>query len=89
MAETAAGQRGVRKTRTGVVMGRSGRKSVTVRVERRMQHPLYGKVVRQVKKYHAHDESDSLAAGTKVRIAETRPLSRLKRWRVVDVLSAS
>lgn len=84
MAESAADKRGVRKERHGVVVSRSGDKTVTVEVERRKKHPLYGKVMRVLKKYHVHDEKNQLAVGDRVRIVECRPLSRLKRWRLVD-----
>ena len=86
MAEKSADKRGVRKKRQGVVLSRSGDKTATVQVVRRRKHPLYGKVLREVKKYHVHDEKNELVVGDKVRIIETRPLSRLKRWRVMEVL---
>lgn len=76
-------ERGKRKIRKGVVISKSGSKSVVVRHERRERHPLYGKVVRAFKKFHAHDESDALKVGDQVTIMETRPLSATKRWRVV------
>ena len=61
-------------------------KTVTVRVERRFPHPLYGKGVTRSKKYHAHDENNEYRVGDTVRIAETRPLSKTKRWRVVELI---
>ncbi|MBI5272477.1 MAG: 30S ribosomal protein S17 [Chlamydiia bacterium] len=61
-------------------------KTVTVEVTRKMRHPRYQKVIERSKKYYAHDETDALAIGQKVRIVETRPLSKLKRWRVVEAL---
>lgn len=82
MAETA-NNRGSRKIRKGVVVSKSGNKSVVVQGERRERHPLYGKVVRRFKKYHAHDEDNSAKVGDTVTIMETRPLSATKRWRVI------
>jgi small subunit ribosomal protein S17 len=77
-------ERGRRKIRTGVVVSTKMAKTVSVRVERSFRHPLYGKVVRLSKKYYAHDEkSDQLREGDIVTIVETRPMSKLKRWRVV------
>jgi small subunit ribosomal protein S17 len=74
-----------RKERQGVVLSRSGAKSVVVLVEGRRQHPLYGKVVRFKKKFHVHDEKNEANLGDKVRIAECRPISHLKRWRLLEV----
>jgi small subunit ribosomal protein S17 len=76
----------VRKERSGVVIGKSGDKSLVVSVERRLRHPLYKKVVKRFKKLHAHDEKNEAAVGDKVRIVESRPLSRIKRWRLVEVV---
>jgi small subunit ribosomal protein S17 len=78
--------RGVRKNRVGEVISRGGDKFVTVRVGRHYPHPVYGKVIRSSRKYHAHDEQNAAKVGDMVRIVETRPMSRLKRWRVVEVL---
>jgi len=78
-----------RKTRTGVVVSRSGDKSIVVLVELRREHPRYGKIVRQHKKFHVHDEANAAGVGDKVVIAETRPLSRMKRWRLVSVAEKS
>ena len=78
--------RGQRKTRVGTVVSDKGDKTVVVAVERRYAHPLYGKQVTRTKKYHAHDENDEYHAGDVVRIMETRPLSKLKRWRVVEAI---
>ena len=77
--------RGARKTRKGIVISRSGDKSIAVQVERRLPHPLYGKVIRALKKYHAHDERNEARIGDTVLIAECRPISRIKRWRLVSV----
>ena len=78
-----------RKVRTGVVTSDKGDKTVTVRVERQFAHPLYGKQVKKTKKYHAHDEQNQYKEGDVVRISETRPLSKTKRWRVVGLLETS
>ena len=86
MSAAGTKQRGVRKRRKGIVVSRSGDKTVVVRVEMKKRHPIYGKVVRSFSKLHAHDEENSAAVGDEVRIVETRPLSRLKRWRLVEVL---
>jgi small subunit ribosomal protein S17 len=88
MTDGASRPRGVRKERTGKVISKSGAQSVVVLVERRKPHPFYGKVVRHRKKYHAHDEQNAASVGDSVRIVECRPLSRLKRWRVVEVATA-
>jgi small subunit ribosomal protein S17 len=86
MAETTE-NRGSRKVRKGVVISRSGNKSIVVQTERRLRHPMYGKVIRQHKKYHAHDEQNAARVGDAVVITECRPLSKMKRWRVVEVAS--
>ena len=78
--------RGQRKVRIGTVVSDKMDKTVTVKVERVMQHPLYRKVVRRSKKYMAHDENNECKTGDVVRIMETRPLSKRKRWRVVEVI---
>ena len=83
---TASSERRRRKVRTGVVVGDRADKTVTVMVERRFAHPLYGKQVKRTKKYHAHDETNEYRMGDKVSIMETRPLSKTKRWRVVELL---
>ena len=82
MAETTE-TRGRRKVRKGTVVSKSGLKSVVVQGETRERHPIYGKVVRRFKKYHAHDEDNTAKVGDEVTIAETRPLSATKRWRIV------
>ncbi len=82
MAETNE-TRGSRKIRKGVVISKSGDKSVVVQGERRERHPLYGKVTRVFRKYHAHDEENAAKVGDQVMIMETRPLSATKRWRIV------
>ena len=78
--------RNVRKTRTGVVVSDAMDKTVVVSVERRITHPVYGKIMRRSKKYYAHDENNEAKKGDKVSIEETRPLSKTKRWRVVEII---
>jgi small subunit ribosomal protein S17 len=85
MAETE-NSRSARKTRVGVVVSDKPQKTVVVAVERRVTHPLYGKQVVRTKKYYAHDEENSAKEGDVVRIAETRPLSKTKRWRLVEIV---
>ena len=80
------GDRNRRKVRTGVVVGDRANKTVTVLVERRFAHPLYGKQVKRTRKYHAHDEKNECMVGDTVSIMETRPLSKTKRWRVVELI---
>ncbi|MCL2105324.1 MAG: 30S ribosomal protein S17 [Kiritimatiellaeota bacterium] len=84
MSETSAeNKRNSRKVRKGIVVSKSGIKSVVVQGEHRERHPVYGKIVRVFKKYHAHDEADTAKVGDAVTIMETRPLSATKRWRIV------
>ena len=78
--------RGTRKTRVGRVVSDKQQKTVVVAVERKVSHPLYGKQVVRTQKYYAHDEQGTAREGDMVRITETRPLSKLKRWRVVEVV---
>ena len=78
--------RKLRKQRTGVVVSNKMDKTIAVAVERRLQHPIYGKYVKKTKKFIAHDEKNECTIGDTVRIMETRPLSRRKRWRLVEVL---
>ncbi len=87
MTEETEIKRGIRKRRTGVVVSDAMQKTIVVRVELKRRHPLYGKEMRQFKKYHAHDEKNEAKVGDKVEICETRPLSKLKRWRLVQILS--
>jgi small subunit ribosomal protein S17 len=72
----------------GTVVSDKTDKTVVVRVERKVKHPMYGKIIRLSKKYHAHDEENVYRTGETVRIEETRPLSKLKNWRVVDRVQA-
>jgi small subunit ribosomal protein S17 len=78
--------RGFRKTREGYVVSDKMNKTVTVEVEDRVQHPLYGKTIRRTKKVKAHDEANSAGVGDRVLLMETRPLSATKRWRVVSII---
>ncbi|MCM8900378.1 30S ribosomal protein S17 [Caldicoprobacter algeriensis] len=78
--------RGKRKIRIGVVVSDKMDKTVVVAVERKVRHDLYGKVIKRTKKFKAHDENNECRVGDKVMIMETRPLSKEKRWRVVQIL---
>ncbi len=69
---------------TGIIVSDKTEKTVVVKVERRVKHPLYGKIIKRSKKYHAHDETNEYRQGETVRIEETRPISKLKTWRVID-----
>ena len=82
----ASKPRGTRKVRVGTVVSAKMTKTVTVAVERRVTHPLYGKQVTRTKKLYAHDENSEAREGDTVRIAETRPLSSMKRWRLVEII---
>lgn len=73
-----------RKTKIGTVVSNKMQNTVVVRVERTLQHPTYGKVIKRTKRFYAHNEIDNVQNGDKVLIVETRPLSKLKRWRVVE-----
>jgi small subunit ribosomal protein S17 len=79
-------ERNLRKTRIGVVTSNRMDKTVTVAVERKVKHPIYGKFVKKTTKFHAHDEKNECTIGDTVRIMETRPLSKTKRWRLVEVV---
>jgi small subunit ribosomal protein S17 len=69
---------------TGQIVSDKGEKTVVVLVERKVKHPLYGKIIRRSKKYHAHDEANEYKAGETVRIEETAPISKLKTWKVIE-----
>ena len=73
----------------GTVVSDKGDKTVTVRVERRVKHPLYGKIIRRSKKYHAHDADNAYRAGELVRIEECKPISKLKTWQVIERIGAA
>lgn len=79
-------ERGRRRSVTGTVVSDKMDKTITVSVARRLRHPVYGKFVTMTKKYHAHDEKNECGIGDEVRLMETRPLSRSKRWRVVEIV---
>ena len=78
--------RKLRKQKTGVVISNKMDKTISVKVERRLMHPLYGKFVLRSKKFFAHDEENACNIGDVVRIMETRPLSKNKRWRMVEII---
>jgi small subunit ribosomal protein S17 len=79
-------ERNRRKMRQGVVVSTAGDKTAVVKVEERKQHRMYGKMITQSTKFHTHDESNAAGVGDTVTIMETRPLSKLKRWRLVDIV---
>ncbi|MGA7855757.1 MAG: 30S ribosomal protein S17 [Candidatus Acidiferrales bacterium] len=82
-------ERGVRQELTGIVTSTKMAKTIVVKVTRAVQHPLYQRVVRHTKKYYAHDETGEARMGDTVQIVSTRPLSKLKRWRLKEVLQRS
>ena len=77
----------VRKSRVGVVVSNKMQKTIVVEIERRVPHPMFKKIVRKTSKFYAHDEDGKAKTGDKVRIEETRPMSKLKRWKLVEVLA--
>ena len=79
-------ERNLRKTKLGVVISNKMDKTITVNVERKVKHPLYGKFVKKSTKFHAHDEKNECSIGDTVKIMESRPLSKTKRWRLVEVV---
>ena len=85
MAE-ATTTRNLRKERIGVVASNKMTKPITVAVERKVKHPIYGKFIKKTTKFHAHDEKNEASIGDVVRIMETRPLSKTKRWRLVEIV---
>ena len=87
MAEASLEKASNPRTVSGVVVSDSMDKTVTVRVERRVKHPVYGKFVRKSSKIHAHDEENTCKVGDRVRIQETRPLSKTKRWQITEILN--
>ncbi|MDR1380036.1 MAG: 30S ribosomal protein S17 [Tannerella sp.] len=80
------GTRNLRKERTGVVLSNKMDKSITITVKWKEKHPIYGKFVNKTKKYHAHDEKNDCNIGDTVKIMETRPLSKTKKWRLVQII---
>jgi len=85
-ASKEANTRGLRKTQDGIVVSSKMDKTIVVSVVRQVRHSTYGKFVRRTKKFYAHDESNQCGIGDRVRIVETRPLSKLKRWKLESVL---
>lgn len=83
---TAPKTRGLRKTRVGEVVSDKMDKTIVVKAVTRVPHPKFGKIVKQVTKFHVHDEKNEAKIGDRVSIAETRPLSRSKRWRLVEII---
>lgn len=79
-------ERNLRKVKTGVVSSAKMDKTITIKVERRVKHPLYGKYVKKTKGFHAHDEKNEAGVGDVVRIMETRPISKTKRWRLLEIV---
>jgi small subunit ribosomal protein S17 len=75
-----------RKTRIGIVSSDKMNKTITVAVERKVKHPIYGKFLKKTTRFHAHDEQNTAGVGDIVRIMETRPLSKTKRWRLVEII---
>ena len=89
MKEAAASmseQRGLRKTRVGMVVSDKMDKTIVVEIKERVRHPLYGKIMNQTSKLKAHDEENQCGIGDTVRIMETRPLSKMKRWRLNEII---
>ena len=87
MTNENATERNARKTRTGLVVSDKMDKTVVVAIERRVPHPIYGKMITRTKRLKAHDEENSAKVGDTVRIVETRPLSKDKRWRLVEIMN--
>jgi small subunit ribosomal protein S17 len=79
-------ERNHRKVRQGVVVSAAGDKTVVVQTHERKPHPIYGKMMTRTKKFHAHDEGNEAGVGDTVQIMETRPLSKLKRWRLLEIV---
>lgn len=79
-------ERNLRKERVGVVVSNKGDKTITVAVKWKEKHPIYGKFVNKTKKFYAHDEKNECGIGDTVRLMETRPLSKTKRWRLVEII---
>jgi len=86
MEATQKIERNLRKTRIGVVSSNKMDKTITVKVERKIKHPLYGKFLKKTTSFHAHDEKNECSIGDTVKIMESRPLSKTKRWRLVEIV---
>jgi len=87
MSDTTEKKPGLRKTRVGTVISTDMNKTITVKYTARVPHPRFKKIVKKSKKFYAHDENQEAVVGDKVRIVETRPISKLKRWKLESVLS--
>lgn len=83
---TALPARGLRKERVGQVVSTKMQKTAVVETTTRVPHPKFGKIIKQIKRFYAHDEENKAQVGDTVRIAETRPLSKLKRWRLIEIV---
>ena len=81
-----AEERNLRKIRTGIVISNKMSKTITVAVERKVKHPIYGKFLKKTTRFHAHDEKNECNVGDIVKIMESRPLSKTKRWRLVEII---
>ena len=79
-------ERNLRKSRTGIVVSNKMDKTIVVAVRDNVVHPMYGKIIKRTRKVHAHDEANTCGIGDKVSIMETRPLSKTKRWRIVEII---
>ena len=79
-------ERALRKVRVGMVVSDKMDKTVVIAIEDNVKHPVYGKIIKRTLKVHAHDENNECGVGDKVRIMETRPLSKTKRWRLVEII---
>ena len=79
-------ERNLRKTRIGVVSSNKMNKTITVAVERKVKHPIYGKFLKKTTRFHAHDEKNECSVGDVVKIMESRPLSKTKRWRLIEIV---
>ena len=79
-------ERALRKTRVGMVVSDKMNKTVVIAIEDNVKHPVYGKIIKHTLKVHAHDEANECGIGDKVKIMETRPLSKTKRWRVIEII---
>ncbi len=86
MEATNTIERNLRKTRVGVVSSNKMDKTITVKVERKIKHPLYGKFLKKTTSFHAHDEKNECSIGDTVKIMESRPMSKTKRWRLVEIV---
>ncbi|HLB32825.1 MAG: 30S ribosomal protein S17 [Verrucomicrobia bacterium RIFCSPHIGHO2_12_FULL_41_10] len=85
-SDTSCALRGLRKTRVGEVISNKMDKTIVVKTITRVPHPRFGKIIKQVKKFHVHDEANTAQVGDRVAIMETRPMSRLKHWRLVEII---